>query len=362
MNIRMSQSLRKKHGIRIGDRLSFRKGVVLTVMPAFSADLIIDESATWVSRSIYLSINDLKVTAIRYTGISIGCDPEFWVVNRKTGKMVPAHMYFDFHERCGTDADGWLGELRPWASYNAREVTVNLCYLIAGLRSVLRPEHKAVASSSMKGRTAGFHIHLGLPREIMKWRSSLQPFFERLTDSLIWYVLIPCLMKDPDEVRRRAVRNKYGDPRDYRTYEFTFEYRAPGAFWLRHPHYCRGLLELSQLVAEDVCKKGLDAVGRDPKRIRELNDIRFHLIPERRELSEITQNISRADLHRYTGPIHKELKRMAPYKDHAETIDDFFKAIQSRSIESEDIMENWLRSENVIRKKKAFPLSIGVDR
>lgn len=105
-------------------------------------------------------------------------------------------------------------------------------------------------------RSAGGHIHLGLPPGIIPDREQLPPVLDILLGNTS--VLID---RDPNTAERRKV---YGRAGEFRTPRHGLEYRTLSNFWLRDHHLVSlvlGLARLSVYVLDTTINGEWDAVG-----------------------------------------------------------------------------------------------------
>lgn len=251
-SIRIPFQLRRRYGMDVGDDVEVPGCGFLKVEDITPAEFKFCNRGTYS----FLSDNNMgrveqsKEILILPNTLTLGCDPEFVIVDN-SGEVVNADRLLAKSGKLGSDAG--LGELRPEPSTKPRDVLLNLKTLINSFEEhPVCKKYGAVSTSYYKGWMTGFHVHLGLPREIISLSANKSiEFIRSFVRVLDYYIGIPTMLADETD-RRRLSRGDYGKPGDFRLSRKTMEYRTPGGFHLRSPLYARRLLEATHRVAEDV--------------------------------------------------------------------------------------------------------------
>lgn len=197
-----------------------------------------------------------------HTGCTVGSDPEFFF--KRDGEVVPSTEVID-NEEDGVTRDGFQGELNPRAD-SCREIAgrrIASAIVAAEKMAVKRGAHVSFQMSEIidgkawknapaeikqfgcnpttnvheadferpngqrvKFRSAGGHIHLGLP-------TNLKSKYEDIVKVMDVVVGNTCVLIDRDPANARR-RKYYGRAGEYRVKPYGLEYRVPSNFWLKH--------------------------------------------------------------------------------------------------------------------------------
>jgi hypothetical protein len=192
----------------------------------------------------------------------------------------------------------------------------------------------------------GFHVHFGLPHEILSFSSnkSIQ-FIRSLVYVLDYFVGIPCMLADDTDYRRLSF-GQYGKAGDFRISEYTMEYRTPGGFYLRSPLYSRYLLEASYTVVEDVLNRASVLTKNwtemdnfcSLEHMRELYDI-----PERNDVRKVLSSVSRRLAHQKIDSISDRYTRLFGYARSEKFIKGF---LSPYPISSVKLLDTWKQKEH----------------
>ena len=183
---------------------------------------------------------------LRNIQVKMGADPEFMILNSKTGKMLSASEFFPRDGIIGCDnirvpnrQQRPIAEVRPRPALSPIELSSNIRQaLISASRLAPYQNTRWLAGSQpVKGYSIGGHIHFSNIR--------LDGGLLRALDN---YLGIPIfLIENPTSAARR--RRKYGFMGDYRIkYHGGFEYRTPGS-WLMSQKVTTAVLCLAKIVA-----------------------------------------------------------------------------------------------------------------
>ncbi|MDD2586468.1 MAG: hypothetical protein PHT79_08800 [Syntrophomonadaceae bacterium] len=178
--------------------------------------------------------------------IKLGADPEFMMINTKTGKMVSASQFFPREGIIGCDnirvpnrQQRPVAEVRPRPDTSPMELMTNIKKAL-GTASRMAPYRnvKWVAGSQpIPGYSIGGHIHFS--------NIELNAALLRALDN---YIGIPVFLIENQETAIKR-RRKYGYIGDYRLKDYGgFEYRTPGS-WLVSQEIATAVICLAKIVA-----------------------------------------------------------------------------------------------------------------
>lgn len=365
-NIRLPASLRAYYALGIGEfvRMARKDGGFMTlyVTEAHSADLNVAADYASVTTNNYeqlLVTDEQAVELHRISGITLGCDPELFLVNRYTGAPVSAYRLFKKHGEVGND--GMLLELRPQPSVDEKELTNTIGTLIRRARAELNkfpegPTTMLLGASHYGGLTAGFHLHFGLPRGLLGHNNKVRAAASIITTAMDYFVGIPSIIPEGshDAIRRTRPGIAYGKPGGMRLDSRTFEYRLPGGILLQHPIFTRGILALGAVVVEDIASR----VSTLTDAYSALSTMTGHqdmmiLYPRLPGVGEIYHTICSTDIspaRRFLSPIVEDVRSMGGYERRADSIEPFFKCLYEGTIFNKDIESNWEGAGNAHRQ------------
>ena len=287
--VAVPKRLRIKYNIDVGDVLVFhtkRGHKALIVTKAFYQDIAeYGDDVVYVHEDLLSRRNEVE---IRRHALTIGGDPELFLVHKKTGAVVEAYRYLAFNAPIGSD--GQLAELRPRYGKSPEELVENIRPMVNRLTHVL-PRHIGVHSSSWyQGRSCGFHVHLGLPEEILLLPTKESyNIMSNIVVMLDYYVgILAAILEDSD--RRRLSKIGYGKPGDFRVSVRTLEYRTIGGFFLSSPEFAH----LIYKACYDIVDRALSDMSKDSENWLYLNRIASHgylidkyAIPEKERVHEL---------------------------------------------------------------------------
>ncbi len=345
--------------------LKDRKGGTLTlqISEAYASDAELDQFCGYITNENYNRLEIIQHSiaqeyinsgeVYRVNGITLGCDPEVFLVNRKTGGVMAAYRYFNKYGNIGND--GILMEFRPMHSCIPEVVAKNIFDLIQKTRYQLNnkpggKDIKIVAASAIKGVTAGFHLHYGLPKELLGQNNGVKGNRARLiTKALDYYVGLPSIIPEGnhDILRRTTPYMDYGKPGNYRLSCRTFEYRLPGGICMAHPILSIGLLSLGAVVVEDLISRISDYTN-EFKDLSELltEDGLREIYPNLPHTSTMYSLICTPRIEpalAFIDRIKKDIKQMVGYnyKNRSVAIKAFFDCITSNLNFNNDVEQNW---------------------
>ncbi len=355
--VRIPQAYREKNNLNIGDFLYLRTKTnglkMFQIAEAFKEDVNRDQYCAYVTTEVdhELCIKDRSLGEVsRVTNITLGCDPELFIIDKMTGNVVAAHRFMKKYGDVGHD--GMLLEFRPNPSLYAEEVCNNLWYLVKKARHMLNAFSEGnriamVAGSSWNGLTAGFHLHYGMPKGLLGQRPNVNTVAKLMTTAFDYYVGVPSIIPEgnTDIARRTTKFVEYGKPGGYRLDNRTFEFRMPGGINLKHPLLTRGLLALGAVVAEDVASR----INTCTDNFMDLNGILSEM-----DLRALYPNLP--DIHTFYGiicnpditaarnhfrTIKSDVRQMVGYAQRAEAVESYFECIEKDVQFGNNIEQNW---------------------
>jgi hypothetical protein len=261
--IKMSYRLRRKFGLDLGDWLLFntKSGVVsLMLAPYNTKDSVeFNESKAVVNSDCpILYEGEGGEVLVREHKLTIGADVEFFMVDRKNNNVIEGYTVFDKEGELGSDGD--LGEIRPDYSLSPEQVTENIHNIIKTIPVRMPKGLKAIASSYHRGRCCGFHMHFGLPVELLSFAAEkTDSFMKNVIHTLDYIVGVIAHSLDSDDKRRLS--NSYGKPGDYRISMRTLEYRTPGGYHLKTKKHTNSMLCLGFLIVDTIIKESEKVSG-----------------------------------------------------------------------------------------------------
>ena len=354
--LRIPASYRARLGLCVGDftHLKCVDGVheMFQVAEAFREDVARNPNTAYATTKVYESVvggrSNSEIHLV--SDITLGCDPEMYMVDRVSGNIVAAYRYLPKNGPIGHD--GFLLEFRPNPSIHAYEVCDNLWKLICLARKVFnkKPEGNRItiaAGSSYGGMTAGFHLHYGLPRGLLGRRPGTYNVAKLMTAAFDYYVGIPSILPEgnTDVTRRTAKHVRYGKPGEYRLDHRTFEFRMPGGVNMIHPVLARGLMSLGAVVAQDVASR-INTCTDSFTNLKELSsalDMR-ELYPNLPDVGEFYATITSPDIsaaRHHFETVKEDVRKMVGYEERAEDVEAYFEVLTRGLVFSNNVEHNW---------------------
>jgi hypothetical protein len=347
--ISLPQTLRQDLGVLVGQFLQIKSGEVELVLQIL-APLSTEQECAHISISQYPKIKK-DTSEYKILEVTLGCDPEFFIL--WNNKRVVAATYLPFVGQIG--CDGELGELRPTYGRHENQVVATLASLIPQIPSKMKREMWAhgypergdqfsyEAHSYLGGVAAGFHVHMGIPPEILNTRRDFnRAAMNHIVQCLDWYVSVPLVPLEADHSRRLGQSN-YGRPGDYRPSNVTLEYRTPGGFYLRTPTLAAGLMGMSLLVVENLVSR-LKIASKNFVNLHKLTGADFHEIMPKPESDKIRSVLLSEDvnLSRYAmDGIRKQLESLPSFGKHRKAVEDFFSVVDEKEQPGPNLLVNW---------------------
>lgn len=343
--VRIPKELREALGLKIGLFLCLRskegkseaRPIPLQITMAFGKDAVEDDSCAYVSRDTIEKIDTEKVRLIKPAdNVLIGCDPEFFLIDKTSGTNVSAGHFFAHYGELGSDCG--LAELRPRPGFSEDEVVTNLRDLLVRAHKHIKDrrlfknrEIEMTAASSINRVSAGFHVHFGLPSRLLSEKRDSRNFLTKVVNILDYYVGIPSIIPEGSEDyhRRSVERSQYGKAGDFRADHMTLEYRVPGGHLLGHPLLSKGILGLNIVVMKDILSrlKAYSDNYKDMDILRSYEDL-YNLYPNLPSQTEVYESIRSEDIGRAVSHIDKimeDLSKMIGFKERFQVITDYFK-------------------------------------
>lgn len=312
--IRVPELLRRSFKLDYGDFLIFNTDVgdlSVQVIKSTYEDMIEygDRHAFVNEHSPILDSKNSDVF-IQPHELTVGCDPELFLLNRKTHRVLPAYRILHKESQFGSDGD--LAELRPDYALSPEQLIVNIRKVISNIPYKIPLSLSPYASSWYALRACGFHIHLGLPIELLSFAvDETDTFLKNIVSALDYFTGIPAAALDPDN--RRRFSKKYGESGDYKLSMRTLEYRTPGGFHLKSPAYARSLITSAFGIVEEIIKDAEEASGGwlDASKIVDFNYFRERYnLPSKKYIKSVYASKDRSELKNETIKIHEKLNTL----------------------------------------------------
>lgn len=335
--------------------------ITLKVEYAYKVDVEKDALSAYVTedtlRSLYLEDTERKTTQEIevVNGITLGCDPEFFLVNKKNNfSIINASDLFKKFGQIGYD--GVLMEIRPSPNTSEVILTRNMWDLIKEIRGRINNHRKVdgnsvsfMAASYYCKITAGFHLHYGLPKQLIGGRpKSKRDFIQsQIARAMDYYVGIPAVVSEGeyDWMRRGSTEVSYGKPSDKRSKYRTLEYRTPGGSLLRHPILTQGILGLGAVVMEDAVSRIKLCTNKfaNLENVSCSSDIQ-DIYPNIPNTFNLFESVCSKDLtlaRKHLEVITNDVNEMVGFKGRQKSIECFLKCLHNKTEFGHDIEEGW---------------------
>ncbi len=344
--IRMPKKLREELNVVLGEFIVIKQ-TALQVDRVFKQDKSNNKLTAFVTQKILDKIGVLENTLVVTKNITIGCDPELFLVDRTSNQLY--NPSFLFNKESSVGYDGMLAELRPSPSVDSKVVTKNIYNLIVKLQNTLIENNlnniRIVAGSAGWNYFAGFHVHMGIPSNLLNsdYVGRIKAI-KIIIKALDYYVsTLAVLAEGEDFLRRCSPFISYGKVSDYRVDTKTLEYRVPGGSLLRHPVLTHGLLSLCSLVSHDVIERlrvftldfSNDILENEETLLTEL----YPNILCTKDMFDVICSPSLTRTKEEAIKVIQDLKCMANYTCYKEPIEEFNKLSQTHV--SNCVWSNW---------------------
>jgi hypothetical protein len=180
--------------------------------------------------------------------ITLGGDPEFEVVDPKSGEIIPATRVPLFVEGglsgpMGLDKEYPIAEFRPAPAYSPEEYASNFLTLVERVR-----EEGVLLCTKGDLYPLGGHIHIGSPDDrIVKLLKDEVKNFVRVLDDYVGRILLPTSGKG---------RGGYYGLFAYKYKPYGWEYRTPPASYYADPQLVRIVYKLVKGLVETLLIEG----------------------------------------------------------------------------------------------------------
>lgn len=358
--IRMPLELREICSLSPGEFLNLRNKageiITLKVNIAYGSDAEKDPLVAFVTSQVFEALDLRNSSAYEQEvevveGITLGCDPEFFLVNRANNLIVHAGKFFQKFGEIGHD--GLMMELRPLPSTDENVVTANIRNLLLKTRAAINQRYGEpgnimfFGASHYQGVYAGFHLHFGLPLVVLQNPNARTGMLKQIVRALDYYVGIPSIIAEGEEDyrRRTATSTDYGKPGVHRIDNLTLEYRVPSGSMLRHPLLTKGLIGLGATVTEDIvsrvrmCTEAFTNISK-VSTFEHLKGI-YPNIPDVKELfrSICSRDLGPATSHLPT--IREGITQMVGFGRRKNSIAEYFNCVNEGAKFGYDIEKNW---------------------
>jgi len=372
--IRVPKTLREEHKLDLGGFVNLRsKGgalITLQIEPAYEYDIKFSNLCAYLTEETFNSLEldniceNQEIATVN--NITLGCDPEFFLVNIEDGKLLHPNRYFKKKlSSIGYDHGGLVAELRPAANEDENTVCNSLFELILDARRQInenKTNYKDPKSVMMYGAshfkyfgdhasTAGFHLHYGIPRTILDESHRTKAVLNQIVKCLDYYLGIPAIIPEgtEDSYRRADQRAAYGKPGEYRRQLGfgTLEYRVPGGNLLRHPVLSKGILGLGAIVIEDVVSRIKEYTEgfKNLEKMSSLEDLRelYPHVVNAEQIFSIICSKSVEGAYKHIDTVIDDIGQMVGFEKRQKSIEEFFNCIMDKKfLFGHNIENNWL--------------------
>jgi len=359
--VRVSAAVRSSYNLALGTFLEIKgkdgKPILLRASNAYSEDVQQDPECIYVNENTYKLLDVEQTHTVKPSDdILIGCDPEFFLVDKMTGFSISASHFFHHYGEVGSDQG--LAELRPRPSYNEAGVTNELLNLMRkayehlNTRGIFKKaDIHMLAASHHNNKSAGYHVHYGLPQFMLKADTRSHIILARMVHVLDYYVGIPAILPEGDEdyYRRSELYSRYGKPGDHRVDMATLEYRVPGGHLLRHPILSSGILAICTTVMKDMLSRFMAYTNGFRKQL-DLSDYEklkkfYPRLPDRDAVYQSIVNRSPVKAMSFVDEILSDLSKMIGFSPNSQQILAFFDYVLNYSLKrakfTDDMETNW---------------------
>jgi hypothetical protein len=297
--IRIPTNIAEANNISIGEFLTLRHrcgGIeTLQVDVLLPEDLNDKQTCAYVTKKthnkLFIRGRNAPQRVSQVENITLGCDPEAFLVESESGTVQSAHRFF--RKNGGVGHDGLLLEFRPSPHEDADIVCRNIAGLITEARRILNVNGQQniimLAASAVGNLTAGFHLHYGLPK--------------------------------------------------------TFEFRMPGGINLIHPALTKGLLSLGAVVAEDVASRintCTDCFVNMSEMVSREDLLQLYPnLPDTQTSFNIVCNPDIGLARSYLNRIIEDVRKMVGYEKRKQAVEEYFSRITNGETFSNNIEINW---------------------
>ena len=173
--IRIPKHLRAQLGVFLGEFINLGENLILQVDMPFKEDIITyGSNMAFVTEDVFNILRTDNIDDVSITEkITLGCDPELFIINTTTNKLIDPNHLFQKWSPIGTD--GLLCELRPNPHTDSKIVINNIFKMLRTVQNKFHAENLTnlmmYGSSSAYKLAAGFHCHMGIPQKLLDKRA-----------------------------------------------------------------------------------------------------------------------------------------------------------------------------------------------
>jgi len=263
--------------------------------------------------------------------ITIGCDPELIIFDKKT--RVRADAILHRAEIFGCDGHSSTAELRPAAHNDTREVLNNIASLLMWFKETF-PEYSLIAGAHVDGEPIGGHIHIG---------GTLYPELNDRLDKVFYALNI--LVEPEEQTKKRSSVGSYGQRKEFRRKPWGIEFRTPLS-WLLSPYHALAYLGLAKLIVQ----------------YRDLDINKIYEEAARKKLkpgtSRTTSDVNKAIMTVFMRDVLEQFSTKAEEYDNTEEIIDIVECVQTVLTKTfdefkweENILEYWFQESDTLKIK-----------
>jgi hypothetical protein len=301
--------------------------------------------------------------------LMLGADPEFVLLDGKTGKFTYAGHIRGMRKESKFGHDGPLAELRPDPATSVEAVVKNISSLFTSNDAKLVSNDYewiggATHETPDRCYSIGGHIHVGRPSTLPK--NIEQQTYRRVIQVLDWLVAMPLVRIDgPNQSKRRKGTDKdphtgkpYGCYGDQRPQVNRFEWRVPSGVWLCHPDIARAVLGTTKAATES-CYHLLADKNYSGDYIMRGEDDDGSLLSDLGMLQSdrVEELVNSSDPRRITKPIvdsvAAKLRELPSYEQYRQYVEEFIKLVSlsrnDRKNINYNIKDTWLNSGPVVK-------------
>lgn len=363
--IRIPEKVRTQFNLQTYKTISLKskdKNLIdVCILPSYKEDEEHNPNVGYVSSSTYNKLQVEKPSLHPVNQLLIGCDPELFLVHKPSSRVVPAVDYFYNNPMNNTVGnDGVLLELRPPPNINSQTVVDTIGKLLQQARNKVNTDRRInklfknkdlslVGSSYYETHSAGFHVHFGIPPEILNPKLfNVRQTVQQIVNILDYYIGVPAITPEPtqDANRRTDIKVRYGKPGDWRLEFPTLEYRVPGGFLLTHPTLTKGLMGLAWVVMDDILAR-IKTCTDDFSRLENVQSIHQasilypHIFKNTSDVFEIMCSPTPQKALKHIDTIFTDIEDMLSFEKEKKSIVNLYNTIVSDKHKTHNIEENW---------------------
>jgi hypothetical protein len=372
--IRMPAKARAMNGLSPGAYVCFKgksnSPILLQTSGAYIDDAQGDDESVYVSQDTHDLLKLEQISSVKPANdILIGCDPEFFLVDKSTGFTISASHFFNYYGDVG--ADQGLAELRPRPNFKEKGVSDELFRLIMkayqhinGRILYRKNDIHLIAASHYNHASAGYHIHFGLPSHMLIDNIGGRRLLTHITHILDYYVGISAILPEGDEdyFRRSEKFSRYGKPGDHRVDLTTLEYRVPGGHLLRHPVLSSGILSIGITVMKDVLSR-LQAYSDDFSQkiwFKDYADLRklYPRLPDQSEVHDSIVAHTTDKAMKHIDNILDDLSKMIGFQENGNQIISYFDYVLNYTRKRQKFDENMEANWRLINERQSGSMAV----